>query len=133
MKILCVGDIVGKPGRQAVESLLGSLQKEFGIAFIIVNAENSAGGTGLTSRIANQFLNIGCDVLTLGDHVWDQKEMQEYLDQTQRVLRPANFPDGAPGRGWCIRKAASGQKVGVVNLIGRVFMRYQVNCPFREL
>lgn len=133
MNILCIGDIVGKPGREALEGLLSDLKKELEIDFVVVNAENAAGGAGLTPRIADDLLKAGCDVLTLGDHVWDQKDLEEYLDKTDAVLRPANFPDGTPGRGWCVRKTASGQSVGVVNLLGRVFMRYHLDCPFRAL
>lgn len=133
MNILCIGDIVGKPGRVAIEEALPGLKKEFQIDFVVVNAENAAGGAGLTSKIAQELLKAGCDVLTLGDHVWDQKELEGYLDQTDAVIRPANFPEGTPGRGWCVQKTASGQKIGVVNLLGRVFMRYHLECPFRTL
>ena len=133
MNILCIGDIVGKPGRQAFQGLIKGLKKEFAIDFVVVNAENAAGGAGLTSKIAQELLESGGDVLTLGDHVWDQKELEEYLQETEEVIRPANFPNGAPGKGWCIRQTSSGKKVGVVNLLGRVFMRYSVECPFRAL
>jgi metallophosphoesterase (TIGR00282 family) len=133
VNILCIGDIVGKPGRIAVEGLLAGLREEFHIDFVVANAENAAGGSGLTSRIARQLLRAGCDVLTLGDHVWDQKELEGYLGETDTVLRPANFPEGVPGRGWCIQTIASGQKIGIVNLLGRVFMRYHLECPFRTL
>ncbi len=133
MNILCIGDVVGKPGRQAVEALLDGLKKEFSVECVIVNAENSAGGSGITSRIANHFFRLGCDVLTLGDHVWDQKEVMEYLNTSDYVTRPANFPEGVPGKGWCIKETSSGYKIGVINLLGRVFMRYNVNCPFLAL
>ena len=133
MNILCIGDIVGKPGREALENCLQKVVSEYQIDFTIVNSENSAGGSGLTSRIAKKFLKFGCDVLTLGDHVWDQKELEEYLNESEQVIRPANFPEGAPGRGWCIRESKSGIKVGVINLLGRTFMRHQVECPFRML
>lgn len=133
MNILCIGDIVGKPGRYALEGLLTDLKKEFDINFTIVNAENAAGGSGITPRIAKQLFNIGCDVLTLGDHVWDQKEVAICLEEEEHLVRPANFPEGAPGKGWCIKTTPSGIKFGVVNLLGRVFMRYSVNCPFRAL
>lgn len=133
MNILCVGDIVGKPGRAALEGLLENIKQEFNIDFTIVNAENSAGGSGITSKIAKHFFELGCDVLTLGDHVWDQKEIEGYLDEEEFIVRPANFPDGAPGKGWCIKTTSSGIKIGVVNMMGRVFMRYHVECPFRVL
>lgn len=133
MNILCVGDIVGKPGRLALEALLPEIKNEYRIDFTVVNAENAAGGSGITSKLAKQFLAAGSDVLTLGDHVWDQKEVEPYLNEEPSIVRPANFPDGAPGRGWCVKTTLSGVKVGVVNLLGRVFMRYAVDCPFRAL
>ncbi len=132
MKILCVGDVVGRPGRDAVEKLLPGLKKEFDIECVIVNAENSAGGNGITTKIAKEFFAMGCDVLTMGDHVWDKHEIKDYLNDCPSILRPLNFPEGTPGRGWCVISTASGKKVAVMNLIGRVFMRYNVNCPFKE-
>src|SRR3989338_2354275 len=133
MNILCVGDIVGEPGRSLLEELLPKMAREFNLDAVIVNAENSAGGFGLTAKIADDLLAIGCDCLTLGDHVWDKREMTEYLVNTSRVIRPANFPQGAPGQGWSIIRTKSGVKIGVINLLGRVFMRYNVDCPFRTL
>lgn len=133
MNILCIGDIVGKPGRHALEGLLADIKQEFSIDCAIVNTENAAGGSGVTSKISKQLFNIGCDVLTLGDHVWDQKELEVYLNEAEFLIRPANFPDGAPGKGWCIKTLPSGVKIGVINLIGRVFMRHSVDCPFRAL
>ena len=133
MNILIIGDIVGRPGRFAVKDLIDELKREYHIDFVIANAENAAGGAGLTPKIADELLHIGCDVLTLGDHVWDQKEIEDYLQKSDFVIRPANFPQGVPGNGWCIKKTSKGVSVAVVNLIGRVFMRYNVNCPFREL
>ncbi|HLF18922.1 MAG TPA: TIGR00282 family metallophosphoesterase [Candidatus Omnitrophota bacterium] len=133
MKILCIGDIVGKPGRAAVEGLLDKLKKKYDIEFVVANAENTAGGAGLTSRLAKVLFRAGCDVLTLGDHVWDQKELEQYLNTTDKVIRPANFPSGVPGRGWCVHATPSGHKVGVINLLGRVFMRHNVESPFMTL
>ena len=133
MNILCIGDIVGKPGRAAVRGLLQDLKKEYKVDFVIANAENAAGGSGVTSRLAKQLFDTGCDVLTLGDHVWDQKELEEYLNQADYLIRPANFPNGVPGKGYCVKRNSSGVRVGVINIIGRTFMRHQVNCPFREL
>lgn len=133
MNILCIGDIVGKPGRAAVAGLLPGLKKEFLLDFVVANAENAAGGSGLTARIAKELFDAGCDVLTLGDHVWDQKEIGAYLKGTDSVLRPANFPEGTPGSGWCLKETASGKRIAVINLLGRVFMRYHIDCPFRKL
>jgi metallophosphoesterase (TIGR00282 family) len=133
MNILCLGDVVGKSGRNAINDLLGEIKKEHAVDFAIVNAENAAGGSGITSRIAGQMFGFGCDVITLGDHVWDRQELEPYLNETPNILRPANFPDGVPGKGWCVAQTASGVRVGVINLLGRVFMRYNVDCPFRRL
>ncbi|MCA9398551.1 MAG: TIGR00282 family metallophosphoesterase [Candidatus Omnitrophica bacterium] len=133
MNVLCIGDIVGKPGRDALAGLLPDLKKRYSVDFTVVNAENAAHGAGLTTKIAKDFFNLGCDVLTLGDHVWDQKDLEEYLNENHSVIRPANFPQGAPGVGWCIKETAAGIKVGVVNLLGRVFMRHFVECPFKAL
>ncbi len=130
MKVLCLGDVVGKPGRNAVRALLPEMKNEYSLDFVIVNAENASGGSGLTTKGANQFLDMGCDVLTLGDHVWDQKDLEEFLNTKDSVLRPANFPCATPGVGWCVKETAEGIKIAVVNLLGRVFMKYNVDCPF---
>ena len=133
MNILCLGDIVGRPGRAALEALLPALKEEHAVDLVIVNAENAAGGAGVSSRIAKHILSFGIDVLTLGDHVWDKKDLEDYLKEADRVIRPANFPPEDPGKGYCIIESAKGIKVGVVNLMGRVFMRYHLACPFRTL
>ncbi|MDD3374161.1 MAG: TIGR00282 family metallophosphoesterase [Candidatus Omnitrophica bacterium] len=131
MNILCIGDIVGKPGREAVETLLPTLIKEYDIEFVIANVENAAGGSGIIPRLAESFLSCGCDVLTTGDHVWDKKEILEFLGDEKRILRPCNFPEGSPGKGFCVTTTKKGNKIAVINLLGRVFMRYNVNCPFK--
>lgn len=133
MNILCLGDVVGKPGRDALLGCLEELKSEHSIDVTVVNAENTAAGAGITSKLAKELLEKGCDVLTLGDHVWDQKELEGFLNESERIIRPANFPEGVPGRGWTIYETKNGQKVGVVNLLGRVFMRHSVDCPFRKL
>ena len=133
MNILCVGDVVGKPGRKMVEDLLPGLREEFSLDCVIVNVENAAGGSGLTPRIADHFFRMGCDVLTLGDHVWDRPELIEYFVQQSRLIRPANFPEGAPGVGWCIVETPAKQKVAVVSLLGRVFIKYYPDCPFKAV
>ncbi len=132
MNILCLGDVVGQVGRNAINALLPSMREELKVDFAVVNAENAAGGSGITKRISGQLLRFGCDVLTLGDHVWDRAELAEALQEDRRVLRPSNFPEGTPGHGWGVYETAAGVKVGVINLLGRVFMRYNVDCPFRE-
>jgi metallophosphoesterase (TIGR00282 family) len=134
MNILCIGDIVGRPGREALAALLPQIKKEHAINFTIVNAENASGGSGLIPKNADEILSCGVDVLTMGDHVWDKPEIFPYLEERRgRIVRPANFPEGAPGAGWTVATASNGTKVGVINLLGRTFMRYNVLCPFRML
>lgn len=130
MKILFIGDIVGNPGREAVRSLLPELKKEFALDFIIANAENAAGGSGITPKVAEELFASGCDVLTSGDHIWKKKDIFELINSEERILRPANFPSGAAGSGACVYKTKSGAKVGVINVNGRVFMQ-ALECPFR--
>lgn len=131
VRVLFLGDIVGKTGRQAVQQCLPFLKEQFAPDIVVANGENSAGGIGITPEIAEQLLNIGIDVLTTGNHVWKEKEVYTYLDVETRILRPANYPPGAPGRGWAIYPVRQNQ-LAVVNLIGRVFMD-SVDCPFRVI
>jgi hypothetical protein len=113
---------------------LPRIKKEHVIDFVIVNAENASGGSGLIPKNADEILGSGADVLTMGDHVWDKPEIFPYLQEhPQKIIRPANFPEGNPGVGWTITSASNGVKVGVINLLGRTFMRYNVLCPFLTL
>ena len=130
MRILFIGDIVGSPGRDAVAKLLPVLKKEYKLQFIIANAENAAGGSGITAKVAQELFLSGVDVLTSGDHIWKKREIFEFINQEPRILRPLNFPSGAPGRGFAVFKAKDGDKVGVVNVNGRVFME-ALECPFK--
>lgn len=130
MKILFIGDIVGSPGREAIKKLVGPLKQELQIDFVIANAENASGGSGITSKVATELFASGVDVLTSGDHIWKRPEIFELINQEERILRPINFPAGAPGRGAAVFKAKGGLKVGVVNVNGRVFMD-ALECPFR--
>ncbi len=130
MRILFIGDIVGKPGRQAIEGLLERTVADHRIDFTVANGENAAGGMGITPVIASDFLDLGVDVLTSGNHIWAKKEIVPFLDEEERLLRPANYPDGSPGRGAGVFKLGNGRKVAVVNLEGRVFMK-NLDCPFR--
>lgn len=130
MNILFIGDIVGEPGRRAMEKLLPKIVKREAIDFVIANAENAAGGSGVTPTIANELFDHGVDVITSGDHIWKKKEIVEELDADSRLLRPANYPKGAPGFGFGVFESASGVSVGVLNVVGRVFMQ-AVECPFR--
>ena len=129
MRMLLIGDIVGSPGREAVKKLVPVLQKEEGIDFVIANAENAAGGSGVTPQLADELFGYGVDVMTTGDHIWNKKEIFAYLDKNDRLLRPANYPKGAPGFGSVVCEKGS-KKVGVINLAGRVFMD-SIECPFR--
>jgi metallophosphoesterase (TIGR00282 family) len=127
MLILAIGDIIGRPGRQAVQQLVPALRREYGLSLVIANGENTAGGFGLTPETANEPLDAGVDVLTSGNHIWAQKEIIPYLDGELPVIRPLNYPPGVPGRGYLV----NGQ-VMVVNLIGRTFMG-DFDCPFRAM
>lgn len=122
MKLLCIGDVVGAPGRKAVRELLPGLRAEHGVDVVIVNAENAAGGSGLTAETAKDLLDQPVDMLTGGNHTWRYREVLALLDREPRVLRPLNYPVGTPGRGFGICESAEGIKVGVINLQGRVFM-----------
>ena len=130
MRILFLGDVVGKPGRQAVQSLLPRLIDREQLALVIANCENVAAGAGVDPQGAQVLLDAGVDVLTSGNHVWRRKEILEFVAGERRLLRPANFPPTAPGNGWTVVETADGTAVAVINLIGRVFMD-SVDCPFR--
>jgi hypothetical protein len=127
MLVLVIGDIIGRPGRQAVHEFLSGLCQQYGLDMVIANVENAAGGFGLTSAIARELLDAGIDVLTSGNHIWAQKEIIPYLDGEMPILRPLNYPSGVPGRGYLI----TGQTM-VVNLMGRTFMN-DLDCPFRAM
>jgi metallophosphoesterase (TIGR00282 family) len=130
MKILFIGDIVGEPGRRAVEVLVPKIKKREDVEFVIANGENVAGGSGITPKLAEELLDHGVDVITSGDHIWKRREIVEEMESQDRLLRPANYPSGAPGSGSMVIESESGVAVGVINLIGRVFMQ-AVECPFR--
>jgi metallophosphoesterase (TIGR00282 family) len=130
VRILFIGDVVGKPGRRAVATLVPRLREERDIDFVIANGENSAHGAGLTASTVDALLTSGVDVITSGDHVWDQKEVYEVIEREPRLLRPLNFPASAPGKGSIVVRLDGLPPVGVLNLIGRVFMP-NTDCPFR--
>jgi hypothetical protein len=131
MKLLFIGDIVGRPGRRALRQALPGLIKRFEPGLVIANGENAAAGFGITSSVAQEILTTGVDVITTGNHVWNKKEAEQLLAQEARVLRPANYPPGAPGRGFAVFPCRDGTPVAVLNLCGRVFMDC-IDCPFRE-
>jgi 2',3'-cyclic-nucleotide 2'-phosphodiesterase len=130
MNILFVGDVFGQPGREALLRWLPAFKQERAIDFVIANGENVANGAGITSRLALKLLGGGVDVLTTGNHVWRQKEVYPFLTTDERIVRPANYPPGAPGRGLTVRPAASSGEVAVINLAGELFMTTGMS-PFR--
>jgi len=132
IKILALGDVVGRPGRQALTSELLKLKKEYNADFVIVNGENSAGGSGIDEKCANEIKAAGADLITLGDHTWQKNEVKDFLDRNSSwCIRPANYPPGAPGKGYSIIKCGD-LNVGVLNLMGRVFISQFLDCPFRK-
>jgi metallophosphoesterase (TIGR00282 family) len=122
MKILFIGDIFGKPGREIARRAIPALVEQHGLDFVIANVENSAAGFGVTGDVADTILSYGVDVMTTGNHVWDKKEVLEYMPRQPKLLRPANFPAGVPGRGTYVGRTRTGEPIGVINLMGRVFM-----------
>jgi len=131
MNVLCIGDVMGRLGRRILRQHLARLQQEYDVEFTIANAENVAGGFGLTPATAQELFDLGVDVLTSGNHIWDKREILPFLDQEDALLRPANYPPGVPGKGVVVLPSQSGTYVGVLNLQGRAFMR-EIDCPFRK-
>jgi metallophosphoesterase (TIGR00282 family) len=129
MKLLFIGDIVGRPGRELVRQGLPAIVEHHEIDLVIANAENSAAGFGITREIGDQLLEWGVDVMTSGNHIWDKREALDYIGVEPRLLRPANYPAGVPGRGSYLARTADGRSVGVVNVMGRVFM-LNIDDPF---
>lgn len=131
MRIALLGDVVGKPGRRAVAAIAPVVRSHYGIDLLVANAENCAGGKGITPDTVRELLDAGVDVITTGDHVFDQKSGVQALEEP-RVVRPLNYPPGTPGRGWTVVETARGVAAAVVNLQGRVFMK-PADCPFRAI
>ena len=130
VRVLLIGDIVGRPGRQIVERLLPMLRRQERLDLVVANAENAAGGSGLTPAIYAQLRQAGVDVITLGDHAYRRRELLPLLEQTDRIVRPANYPPEAPGRSWTVVETAEGIPVAIFTLLGRIFMP-PVDCPLR--
>ncbi len=128
--LLFVADVIGSPGRDVLRALLPDLKRRHDLHLVICNCENSAAGFGVTKDVARDLFDSGCDVLTGGNHIWDKKDAIEYLGEEPRLVRPANLPEGTPGRGFRVFKASNGTHVGVLNLLGRVFMK-EADCAFR--
>jgi hypothetical protein len=131
LDIVFIGDIVGRPGREAVGRMLDRFREEGQPDLIVANAENASGGFGLTRETYHELLNLGIGVLTLGNHAWDKREIFDFIGESNHLVRPLNFPEGTPGRGYTLVEVG-GQLVGVVNLMGRVFMG-SMDCPFRAV
>ncbi len=131
MKVFFAGDVVGKPGRRAIQNLYPVLKEKYDFDLFIANGENAAGGSGITSEIAEDLYGFGVDVITTGDHIWKQKEILNTIDKNRFLLRPANYPPGTPGLGSTIFETRNGDKIGIINLQGRIFMS-TVDCPFRK-
>lgn len=129
MRVLFVGDIFGKAGRRILDQALRSVIADYRIDFCVANVENAAGGFGITPPIADELFSLGIDVLTSGNHIWDKRAIAPYLANQPRLLRPQNYPAGAPGTGIFIGDTACGVRIGVLNLQGRVYMQ-ALNCPF---
>jgi metallophosphoesterase (TIGR00282 family) len=130
MRLLFIGDIFGKPGREALQRWLPDYVEEHGVDFVVANGENTANGAGITSKIAVRLLADGVDVITTGNHVWRQKEVFAFLSSDERIVRPANYPAGAPGRGITVRPARDGSEVAVINLAGELYLASGLS-PFR--
>ena len=132
LRCMVIGDIIGKPGRQAVGHHLADLRNELDLDMVIANGENVAAGAGLTPSLSEELFGHGIDVITSGNHIWDKCEIYEYLETDRPVLRPLNYPDTAPGRGWLVHELPDGEHVAVVNVMGRVFMN-QLDSPFEAM
>jgi len=132
IRILVGGDVVGRPGRQALAKALKESREEGSIDVIIVNGENAAGGFGITKEVAEELFSLSVNVITSGNHIWDKKEGVGVIREEERILRPLNYPFDVPGRGSIILELPNGEKLGIINLMGRVFTGIQLDCPFRR-
>lgn len=133
LRVLCLGDIVARSGRLCINRQVRKLKADFNADLVIANAENSSGGSGLDPRCGREIFDAGVDVITLGDHTWRRREVRAYLDeQKHRCVRPANYPRESTGTGSCVVETAAGVRVGILNLLGRTFLSYALDCPFQE-
>ena len=130
LKVLCVGDVVGAPGRRVLSEAIPAIVRRHQIDCVIVNAENAAGGSGLTPAIFEKILHYGVHVVTLGDHIYRRREIISVLERSDRIVRPANLPVGAPGKDHTIYVTDRDQRVAVISLLGRIFMKRPFDCPF---
>ncbi|MGB9840747.1 TIGR00282 family metallophosphoesterase [Thermovenabulum sp.] len=130
MKILFIGDIVGRPGRNILKENLKNIIEEYTVDFVIANGENAAGGNGITKKVADELFEIGINFLTMGNHVWDNKDIFTFIDNEERIIRPLNYPPGTPGKGSKIIEIKNDLKIGIINISGRTYMQ-NLDCPFR--
>jgi hypothetical protein len=131
LNILFLGDVFGAPGRKALKTHLSALREKHAVTCVVANGENSASGRGITAETAQEIFAAGVDIITLGDHTFDQKGVEELLASNPRVIRPANYPAGTVGRGHTLFTTAEGKRIAVINLQGRVFMKQLIDCPFQ--
>ncbi|MCL4125265.1 UNVERIFIED_CONTAM: hypothetical protein GTU68_056325 [Idotea baltica] len=131
LRIIFLGDIVGRVGRNAFKQGIPDIIQEYSIDLVIINAENAAGGVGLNSKTAKELIDAGADLITLGDHTWKHKDLVNFLDQSEQCIRPGNYPDPAAGKGYTLYEF-KGIKIGLMNLIGRVFIDAALDCPFKK-
>lgn len=130
VNILFIGDVVAKPGRKLIKKFIPELKDKYSADLVIANGENAAGGLGITASSADEMFSAGVDVITTGNHVFRYKEITDYLDSGVHILRPLNYPEPAPGKGLCVVETSSGIRIGIANLLGRVFMA-PLDCPFK--
>ncbi len=131
MRVLIVGDVCGRPGRAAFTKYTAQIRQKYSIDIVVVNGENSAGGKGITRKSLDALYHAGADIVTSGNHVWDKREVLDFIDQEPFLIRPANYPEGAPGKGYCIYPFKA-KNIGVINLSGRAFMP-DMDCPFQKI
>ncbi len=132
IRVLFGGDVVGRPGRETLAKALREIGEESSIDVIVVNGENSAGGFGITKDVAEELFSLSVDVITSGNHIWDKKEGVGIIREEERILRPLNYPPDVPGRGSIVLELFNGEKIGIINLMGRIFTGVQLDCPFRK-
>ena len=131
MRVMLTGDVIGRPGRKTFQDYTAKLRREKNVDVVIVNGENSAGGKGITRKSLDALYHGGADIVTAGNHVWDKKDVLEFIDQEPFLIRPANYPEGTPGKGWCVYPFKA-KNIGVINLSGRAFMP-ALDCPFQKI
>lgn len=131
--VLFIGDISGKSGRQVIKDKLPNLRNKYNLDFVVANAENAAGGFGITHSVVKELFEAGVDSITLGDHAWDKPEAVEIVETNHKVIRPYNYPKGTPGKGMYIYTTSKGIRIAVLNMLGRIFMTNIVDCPFQAV